>query len=167
MYFYHCNHHCAIVSLHLCESKLSTIFYKIYWSLIAVLAMSQFKVVKNWEKLVISEKDQQLLRYMIPILSFAINCWCLLANLQLWSLIPNPALQLFSLPSFYLMLLASLSLNLFFSYSFSFCHFISLVYAHSLIWALQERAWEWAAAHASIPGVWAHPVFTLFWGGEE
>lgn len=32
-----------IVSLHLCESKLSTIFYKIYWSLIAILAMV------NWQ----------------------------------------------------------------------------------------------------------------------
>lgn len=41
MYFYHCNHHCAIVFLHFCESN---IFYKIHWNFISVIIWVNFQV---------------------------------------------------------------------------------------------------------------------------
>lgn len=132
MCFYHCNHHCAIVSLHLSESKLSTIFYKIYWSLIAVLAMKVIKKLRKdcyfWKRPVVSQvHDPSSQLCSVDPFLFTIGVY------WLYNCLSCPiVISCWGLPS----------VNLFFSYLLSFHHFPSLGYAHTLSWSLREKTWK-------------------------
>lgn len=157
MCFYHCNHHCAIVSLHLSESKLSTIFYKIYWSLIAVLAM---KVIKKTEKrLLFLRKTNSFsgawsLFSALLSRSLLIHHWCLLA------------LQLFALSNCNLMLGAALCQSVFLLLSFLPPFSFPWLCSHPELVFTGENP-KAAATGASSLRVRVHPRFVPFRHNEE